>query len=201
MTPVQPGRRLETTSTTLLAGMRAGDEAAWVRMVNLYGPLVYSWCRRSGVRDEDAKDLVQQVFAKAFTGLASFRKENPHDTFRGWLWTVTRHAICDHCRAPQNRSIAAGGTAAWERMKSLPDPALAESEPLPTDGQSDLLTRALALIRNEFSEAAMKAFDLTVLQGLSSTEAAHRLQATPEAVRKSKSRILRRLREELGDVE
>jgi len=40
-----------------------------------------------------------------------------------------------------------------------------------------------------------------VMQGLSSAEAAQQLHATPEAVRKAKSRILRRLREELGDVE
>jgi len=201
MTPPYPGPNSQGTSTTLLAGVRAHDEAAWRRMVDLYGPLVYYWCRQGGASDEDAKDLVQQVFAKVFTGLDGFRKDRPGATFRGWLRTVTRNAMCDHARAPQNRVTATGGTEAWERMQSLRDPALAESELSQAEELSDLVTRALELIRNEFPPRAMTAFQLTVMQGLSSAEAAQQLHATPEAVRKAKSRILRRLREELGDVE
>jgi RNA polymerase sigma-70 factor (ECF subfamily) len=167
----------------------------------LYGPLVYYWCRRSGVSDEDAKDLVQQVFAKVFTALSAFRKEEPSDTFRGWLRTIARHAICDYARSRRNRTAAEGGTEALEKLQGLPDPALFEETATLTEGHSDLVTRALQLIQSEFPERAMKAFQLTVMQGLNATEAARQLRITPEAVRKAKSRVLRRLREELGDVE
>jgi RNA polymerase sigma-70 factor (ECF subfamily) len=184
-----------------LAGVRAHDEAAWRRLVDLYGPLVYYWCRRSGASDEDAQDLVQQVFAKVFIGLPGFRKDNLSDTFRGWLRTISQHVICDWARSSQKRAPAAGGTEAWQKLEGLPDRALLDETAALTESRSDLAARVLRLIQIEFPERAMKAFQLTVMQGLNATEAARQLRTTPEAVRKAKSRILRRLREELGDVE
>lgn len=169
--------------------------------MKLYGPLVYSWCRRSGTSDEDARDLVQLVFAKVFAGLDGFRKDRPSDTFRGWLRTITRNTICDHIRAGGKHVLAAGGTEAWQRMENVADPATDDDSVAISDDKTDLAARALMLIRDEFPERAMQAFQLTALRGLNSTEAAARLKTTPEAVRKAKSRVLRRLREELGEVE
>src|SRR5436309_658081 len=46
-----------STSTSLLARLRARDRDAWSRLAKLYGPLVYGWCRRRGLRAEDAADV------------------------------------------------------------------------------------------------------------------------------------------------
>lgn len=55
------------------------------------------------------------------------------------------------------------------------------------------------LIRTEFSENAVQAFTLTVLEEQAAPVVAAKLGMTPAAVRKAKSRILKRLREELGE--
>src|SRR5262245_1478691 len=61
----QPEQRLamDTTSVSLLERLRRpGAHEAWARFVHLYTPLLYYWARRLGLREEDAADLVQDVF-------------------------------------------------------------------------------------------------------------------------------------------
>ncbi len=52
----------ETTSSSLLQGLKANDSTAWHRLANTYGPLVYAWCRKSGLAGSDVGDVAQEVF-------------------------------------------------------------------------------------------------------------------------------------------
>ena len=63
----------------------------------------------------------------------------------------------------------------------------------------ELLTRALKSIRGEFQERTWQAFWRTVVEGRSAAEAGAGLEMQPGAVRVAKSRVLWRLRRELGD--
>src|SRR4051794_34805294 len=62
------------TSRSLIDRVKAGDEAAWDRLVGLYGPLVYRWCRQSDLPDQELADIFQDVFQAVATHIASFRK-------------------------------------------------------------------------------------------------------------------------------
>src|SRR4051812_19850568 len=88
----------ELTSASLLDRIRADDPEAWRRFVQLYSPLVYSWCRRAGLNTEDTADLTQEVFRSVAGHVGSFRRDRPGDTFRGWLWTITRNKLRDFFR-------------------------------------------------------------------------------------------------------
>ena len=46
-----------STHASLLQRARGRDALAWERVVALYGPLVLSWCRSSGLRDADAAEI------------------------------------------------------------------------------------------------------------------------------------------------
>ena len=87
-----------STSRSLLADVRRAVPAAWERLVRLYAPLVASWCRRWGVAEQDLVDVLQEVFLSVSGHLDRFRKERPADTFRGWLFTITRNKVRDHYR-------------------------------------------------------------------------------------------------------
>src|SRR5438105_11562758 len=78
------------TSLGLLERARTDDAAAWGRLVALYAPLVFHWCRRWGLQEEDAADVFQEVFRSVASHLGGFRKERAGDTFRGWLRTIAR---------------------------------------------------------------------------------------------------------------
>lgn len=190
----------QSTSASLIAGVRAMDDIAWQRFVDLYGPLIYYWCRQSGISDEDARDLVQQVFSKVLSGIGAFRLDGTGSTFRGWLWTITRNALTDFARARKNRGRGEGGTEALQKVQQIAD--LSEDPTTLTSpaGPSDLVRRAFDLIRGDFGATALKAFQLVIFEGYSSREAGRQVGMSADAVRQAKSRILRRLREELGEA-
>src|SRR5947208_536017 len=113
----------QRTSDTLLDRLLNGEPAGWERLVHLYGPLVHYWAGRAGVREADADDVCQEVFAALPGGLAGFQRERQGATFRGWLRGVTRHKTIDFLRARARHPEAQGGTSANELLHAAPDPA------------------------------------------------------------------------------
>lgn len=191
-----------STSSSLIQRVKGHDQEAWRTLSQLYGPLVYHWCRRSGLGAEDSADLVQEVFRSLARHVAAFRKDSASDTFRGWLWTITRNKIRDYARTHGKKPQAAGGTDAVVRLQQVPEQ---EPETLDDAGRSTahhrLVRRVMELVRPEFQDHTWRAFLLTAVEGLTSPQAAAELKMTPQAVRKAKSRVLRRIREELGEVD
>jgi RNA polymerase sigma-70 factor (ECF subfamily) len=186
-----------TTSHTLLQRACRAEPAAWERLCALYGPIVYSWCRRAGLQDSDAADCVQEVFRAVHQHLAEFQRQG--GVFHAWLNTITVNQVRLHFR----------------RQKRTPSPSLGDQAddvadpqtPLPEfDGDADsqlrrhIVHRALELVRGDFSEATWQCFARTTLQGRSCAEVAAALGMTANAVRQARFRVLRRLRQELDGL-
>src|SRR5262245_3291791 len=191
-----------STSTGLVRGVRDRDREAWRRLARLYGPLVYQWCRGRGLRPPDAEDVTQEVFLTVATKATSFRRERPGDTFRGWLWAITRHKLGHWIRRQRAREQGAGGTDAQRRLLAaeLPDEGSESDVGGGAGAAAGLYRRALQLIRTEFEERSWEAFRRLVLEGQCPADVAADLGMTRGAVYVTKSRILRRLREVLGDA-
>lgn len=186
-----------STSVSLLERVKGHDQEAWRCLVQLYGPLVYQWCRRWELRPDDVADIFQEVFQAVAAQIASFRRERPGDSFRGWLWTIARHKIADHFRRQGRGPVAAGGSNALQRLLELPEPP---AEPEPSATESSLVHRALENIRSEFEQRTWTMFWRATVDGHLTSDIAAELGVTPDAVRVAKSRILKRLRKELADL-
>ena len=191
--PSRPGR---VTSLSLLQKARANDQDAWRRLIHLYRPLVLFWASRGGLRADDAEDVAQEVFQAASAGLASFHRDRPGDTFRGWLRGITRNLMLLHFRKIGRNPQAAGGSDAHLMLNEIPTPFPDD----PPEELGQLYRRALELVRDEFEERTWQAFWLTVVEGRSPLAVAGELHVTPAAVRQAKSRVLRRLKHEVGDT-
>ena len=192
----------ESTSRSLLRRAREHDAVAWEKLTAVYSPLVYQWCRRAGLQASDAADVAQEAFRSVAMGLDSFRKERPEDTFRGWLWTITRNKIRDHFRARAGRPGAQGGTAAQLQLQQIPDEAPSDADD--TTGQrlhSKLARRAVAVMQTDFEETTWQAFWLTAVDQRPPASVAEQLEMSSAAVYMAKSRVLRRLREELEGLD
>ncbi len=193
-----------STSSSLLGRVRQHDEDAWQRLVTLYTPLIYGWCRRYELGPEDAADTVQEVFQAVYTSLEGFRKDQPGCTFRGWLWTITRNRILNRFRAEKGHPHARGGTDAQGQLAHLPEaaPDPAEDRPARAADASRLLQQNLDPVRAQFEDRTWQAFWRTVIREEPVANVADELGITVNAVRKARCRVLRRLREErfgLGD--
>ena len=189
------------TSLTLLQRLRGNEPDAWRAMVHLYTPLVYHWCARAGVVAADADDVAQEVLRVAATRLDTFRRDRPGDSFRGWLRGITRNMALLHFRNRGRHPQASGGTDAFARLHELPAaPAEPADEDDPPEQLDRLNRRAMELVRGEFEERTWQAFWQTVAEGRSPVDVAADLGVSPAAVRKAKSRVLHRLKEEFGDL-
>lgn len=168
-------------------------------MLHLYTPLVRAWCHHQGVSGADADDVAQDVFQAVVTGLAQFQKDRPEDTFRGWLRGITRHKLLDSFRRRSSQPQAQGGTSAGQQMQQVPQPEVTLPEETP-EQVADLYQRALELVKSEFEQNTWRAFWRTAVDGQSPADTAAELGMSAPAVRMAKSRVLHRLKQEIGDL-
>lgn len=199
-TEIGEAQRLSaSTSRSLIERVQAGDQAAWEILVDLYGPLVYRWCRLWNLPDQETADVFQDIFQAVSSHITSFRKIKPGDTFRGWLRVISANKVRDHFRKSGREPGGMGGTDAQRRLAHVP--ALPVREDASSDGGEDriLVGRLLDLIRAEFEDRTWQAFWATAVEGRTPRDVAIDLNMTPGAVRVAKSRVLHRLREELGE--
>jgi len=206
-TDSQDARR---TSQSLILQVKENDPEAWERLVRLYSPLVFFWCRESGLPQADLHDVFQDVFHTLARNIKKFRPiEN--GTFRGWLRTLTRNKLADHYRKLGREPKPAGGTEALRYLEQFPSTA----PPFSTSSlngstqngapeeeqviQHALLRQALENVRDHFAEQTWNAFWKVVIDGREASDVAKDLGMRPGTVRVAKSRVLKRLRLELGD--
>lgn len=188
------------TSKSLLAKVQARDPAAWERLVQLYAPLVFHWCRAWRLQEQDTADIFQDVFHAVARHIGTFHKDKEGDTFRGWLRIVTMNKVRDHLRRLGHEPGGVGGTDAQRRLSELPAPMPADEPSVERKAEYGLFYRAIDFIRGEFEDRTWQAFWRTTVEGRVPKDVGAELGMSPGAVRVAKSRVLRRLREELGDL-
>ena len=96
----------------VVAAAKAGDEAAFVSLVERYRRELHVHCYRMTGSFEDAEDLVQETFLRAWRRRASFEGRS---TFRAWLYRIATNACLD--------------ALAHERRRARPDPGAALPPP------------------------------------------------------------------------
>lgn len=180
-----------STSPTLLLLARQGNQDAWTRLVQIYGPLVYRWSRGLGLQAADAADAMQDTMASVLKDLDRFDPQTASGKFRGWLWTITRRRIADLQRRRDDARLM-GSAAEKVRDDELHSP--------PTDKTSDdadVLQRAVLAYRDRYDIKTWKAFWMTVVEGRQCDDVAADLGMSRWAVYKARTRMLQRLRMDL----
>ena len=129
-----------------------------------------------------------------------FRRERARDTFRGWLRIITQNKIRDHFRRVQDEPRSAGGTDANVRLQAAADPISLEEDESEQTIIQQVLRRTLETIRGEFEERTWQGFWKVQIEEKSTADVGAELGMTPAAVRKAKLRVLRRMREEMGEL-
>lgn len=188
----------DSTRPSLLRRVRGDDSAAWRELVELYAPLIAYWCRKQGLQPAAVHDCIQEVFFAVLKSLADFQPSGTTGCFRAWLWTITRNKIVDGIRRERRQQAATGGSTALADLQAVPD-LREEEDPDETLAFSQLLYRALDQVQNEFEAKTWQAFWRTTIDAVPAQQVAVELEISPAAVRKYRSRILRRLREQMGD--
>jgi RNA polymerase sigma-70 factor (ECF subfamily) len=195
----EPGSSLGSTSTSLLERVKTQDQEAWRRLVRLYGPLVDYWIRRSSVQAADAEDIFQETFRAVARSIGTFHKDQAHGSFRRWLRSITRSKLIDHHRRLGHEPQGIGGSDVQLQWQELAEDA--ESDAGEAQEIDTLRLRALELVRAEFEDRTWQMFWRVAVEGHEVKDVARDLGVTTSAVRLAKSRVLRRLREQMEGLE
>lgn len=177
-----------------LEALRAGDRAEFARLVETYSNLVYRLGARMLGNAQDAEDVLQETFTKAFRALKDFDGRSSLST---WLYRIaTNEALMAlRRRRPEPISVEEPAGLAGEDGKPLQIVdwcCLPEEEMLSAEARAHLEQAIQAL------PASLKAaFLLRELEGLSTRQTAEVLGISEVAVKTRLSRARLRLREEL----
>lgn len=170
------------------ARLLAGEEAAWFDFVSEYEGRIYGYLYRLEGNAEDALDLTQEVFYRAWRSMKTFR---PGERVMPWLFQVARNTQIESHRRKQHARFSleeAREELGFEVSSGARSPVqAAESEQA-----QDRVQRALMQLAAEYREAVVLRFveDLTY-------EEIAQLQGV--AIGTAKSRVFR-AKEQLADL-
>ena len=92
--------RSREADAEMLQAVLAGDGTAYQGLVEKYQNRVYAMIYGMVRNAEDARDLTQEAFVKAFRNLKSFRLES---SFYTWLYRIAMNLAIDHTRKQKRR--------------------------------------------------------------------------------------------------
>lgn len=80
----------EKTDEQLIAKALKGNKQAWLNLLKRYEKQIYNYGMRMTGKNEDALDLMQEVFISVFRNLSTFRNEG---SFKSWMFRIA-HFRC-----------------------------------------------------------------------------------------------------------
>ena len=174
-----------TDEKKLIERVLAGDSEAFSDLMTIHEKQVYNLClRMTGGHPQDAQDLAQEAFIKAWRGLQFYKFES---SFSTWLYRLTSNVCIDFLRQQKRRpmtSLTVSDESDEEIELEIADTApLPEQQVLHREDQSQIAA-ALEQLEDEFRLA----LTLRVVDDLSYEQIGEVLDLKPGTV---KSRIAR----------
>ncbi len=188
--------------SALIAEARNGSAAAFEELVRRHDRTVLRLALSIVRSQEDARDVYQEAFLKAFRSIGEFRGECAFST---WLYRIVTRLCLDRARRARTRPLGPPGRAAADPGRDGPGAAdrLPDTRP---GGDPERMLAAVETRRRidealgTLSERERLVFALRHDQGMRLAAVAEILETTEETVRNCLYRAHQRLREQLGDL-
>ncbi len=184
---------METTDATFVARARTGDSDAFRVLVERHSRALFRLAFRMTGNQQDAEDVVQESFLRAYKQLSKF---DERATFGTWLYRIAANCSLDLVRSRKRRSehvAVAGDEGAEEIVLQLPthDPT---PERMALSGE--VRERVLEAME-ELSANERTAFVLRHFEGMCIDEVSRVLECQPGAAKHSVFRAVQKLRRSL----
>ena len=190
----------DTRPSLLLRVRDANDGDAWDEFAAIYRPVILRLARIKGMQDADADDLAQQVLLAVSHAVERWEPDASRGRFRTWLHTVANNAILN-ALTRGIRDRAAADESIDTLLQQRPDRDGPDSDLLRTEYRREIFSRAAQQIRTEFTDETWNSFWLTAVDGVDVDVAAIQLGRTRGSVYASRSRVMKRLKQKVEDLD
>ena len=179
-----------------LEALRDGDRAEFARMVEAYSPMIYRLGLKMLNNPQDAEDILQETFIKAYRHIGNFDGRSNVST---WLYRIATNEALMSIRRKRPETISFDvpsvyDTEPQEPLQIVDWCCLPEDEFLTSEGRVRLDEAA-----NRLPTSLRVVFILRDIEGLSTRETAEVLEISEMAVKTRLSRARLRLREDLSE--
>lgn len=173
------------TEQELITRAKQGDQDAFAQLVEANQNKIYSLAYRMAGNPEDAADLAQEAFLRAWRTLPSFQGDS---SFSTWLYRLTSNLCIDFLRREKRRKTSVTVTSLDDEESAaptdVPDHRFNPEDELERKELRDAVGQALLKLSDEHRQVLI----LRELDDLSYAEIAERLELSEGTV---KSRIAR----------
>ena len=188
-----------TSENELIRRAQGGDVEAFCRLAREYERRVYALALHYCRRPEDAEDLSQEVWLKAFRSLRGFRFES---SFHTWLRRIMVNTFLNHRRSETVTRDDVKTTVRLDSLEELLGEQTLERGLTDAGAEDDYQRRILAgrVMRalGELTEQQRLIFLLRHREGMTSREIAESVGCSAGTVKKSLFRSVEKLRAALG---
>jgi len=162
----------DLSDAELIIRVQKGDSDAYRPLVLRYQNRLHGMVMGMIRNGEDAKDIVQMSFVKAYQNIHTFRVDS---AFYTWLYRIAMNQVIDHCRKNKRRRTSSFEEAVAQRDEdgTMAEQHHAES-PMRALTRKELHERIYAAL-DELSEDAREAILLREVEGLSYKEISDRM--------------------------
>src|SRR6187397_2145545 len=145
-------RTMGPTDEDLVAAFQDGNAAAFDELVARWDRKIHGAIYRIVGADEDARDLCQEAFLKAYRGLGTFKREA---RFSSWLYQIALNVCRDRIRRRRGKTAVS-----LDELEDARDGGLATAAPSPLDlvearDLRHLVAEAMATLRAEEREVVI----------------------------------------------
>jgi RNA polymerase sigma-70 factor, ECF subfamily len=166
------------TDEELVALATTGDLDSFNQLVARWERPIYALAYRTLGREEDARDVVQEAFLRAFRGLRGFRGQAK---FSSWLYRITLNLCRDWIRRERRAPVV-------QAPEGVDPIEMADERMAPTESVEDLVARremtaAVARALAELPEEQRMAILLKEYHGLTFQEIADQLDCPLSTVK------------------
>lgn len=192
------------TRATLLSKLRSlDDHDSWQEFFDTYWKLIYSVAIKTGLPDQDAREVVQETIISLTRQLPRFKYDRSKGSFKSWLYQQTSWRVSDHIKKQKKLNDRHEPLDIRHEESNSIDPGLngssiASHRLWDEEWERNLIDLALGNLKKNIPPKQYQIFDLYVIREIPVSEVMATLNVSRTQIYLAKHRVTKTLR---GEVE
>lgn len=187
-----------TTRVSLILRLHNPKDAeAWEEFVLIYQPFILRIAQRLGMSDANAADASQNTLTRLTEVVHQWSPSKTNATFRGWLYRVARNCMLRQFEKENKHMRLLQSEVSREYFDQLSAEPKGGESVYQLEFQRQVFASAAENIRSQIRHNYWQAFWLTYVKNRDIKEVAHMLKINVSTVYVARSRVLKRIRNEV----